>query len=101
MPNISTPAHSHTILMMRLQEALTIAKQLHPEFDPNTLVGRATLVGWLTDRIDLLLAEDTLFDTIDKPPKLIYCTKCKWCKTSETEGACEECGNFLFTSTPP
>lgn len=45
------------MLMQRLKESVDLALSLHPEYNTNDLIGHATLIGYLTERIDLIISE--------------------------------------------
>lgn len=48
---------AHCMMMQRLKESVDLALTLHPEFNTNDLIGHATLVGYLTERIDTIINE--------------------------------------------
>ncbi len=61
MPN-KTPEHSarmltHCMLMQRLAECVEKAIELHPEYDLNTLLGRAEMETFIASRVTRILFE--------------------------------------------
>jgi hypothetical protein len=48
---------AHCMLMQRLKESVDLALSLHPEYNTDDLIGHATLIGYLTERIDKIIHE--------------------------------------------
>ena len=57
MPDKYATTLAHCMMMQRLKESVDLALTLHPEFNTNDLIGHATLVGYLTERIDKIISE--------------------------------------------